>query len=75
MGCFPQTQGSSDCVWWYSHDLDRSEGLAEARGEKIDIEKLIKNFHEMISYDVGEIRLKLNIDHFLELLRDKGLYE
>ena len=56
-------------------DFEDCLGLAEARGEKIDIEKLIKNFHEMISYDVEEIRLKLNIDHFLELLRDKGLYE
>jgi len=56
-------------------DFEDCLGLAEARGEEIDIERLIKNFHEMVSYDVGEIRLKLNIAHFLELLRDKGLYE
>ena len=56
-------------------DFEDCLGLAEARRKEIDIEKLIKNFHEMISYDVEEIRLKLNIDHFLELLRDKGLYE
>ena len=50
-------------------------GLAEARGEEIDIKRLIHHFHEMVSYDVAEDRLKSNIDHFLEMLREKGLYD
>ena len=56
-------------------DFEDCVALTEARREEIDIEKLIKHFHEMISYDVGEDRLKPNIDHFLELLREKGLYD
>jgi len=56
-------------------DFEDCLSLAEARRKEIDIEKLIPHFHEMISYDISEIRLKPNIDHFLELLRDKGLYE
>ena len=56
-------------------DLEDCVALAEARREEIDIKKVIKHFHEMISYDVREDRLKPNIDHFLELLREKGLYD
>jgi hypothetical protein len=56
-------------------DFEDCLGLAEARREEIDIEKLVYHFHEMVSYDVAEDRLRLNIDHFLELLREKGLYD
>ncbi len=56
-------------------DFEDCVALTEARREEIDTEKLIKHFHEMISYDVGEARLKPNINHFLELLREKGLYD
>ena len=49
--------------------------IAWARREEIDIERLVQHFHEMVSYDVAEIRLRPNIDHFVELLREKGLYE
>ena len=51
-----------DCLW-----------LAEIRRSEIDIERLIHHFHEMVSYDVAENRLKPNIDQFLELLHKKGL--
>ena len=56
-------------------DFEDCLGLAEARREEIDIERLVQHFHEMVSYDVAEIRLRPNIDHFVELLREKGLYE
>jgi len=56
-------------------DFEDCLSLAEARREEIDIEKLIHHFHEMVNYDVGEYRLKTNIDHFLVLLREKGLYD
>jgi hypothetical protein len=56
-------------------DFEDCLGLAEARREEIDIERLIQHFHEMVSYDVAEIRLRPNIDHFVELLCEKGLYE
>lgn len=56
-------------------DFEDCLNLAEARRGKIDIERLIRRFNEMISYDVAEQRLKPNIDHFIELLREKGLYD
>ena len=56
-------------------DFEDCLGLAEVRREEINIERLIHHFHELVSYDVGEFRLKSNIDHFLELLRGKGLYD
>jgi hypothetical protein len=56
-------------------DFEDCLGLAEARQEEIDIEKLIRHFHKMVSYDVTEDRLRPNIDHFLALLREKRLYD
>jgi hypothetical protein len=56
-------------------DFEDCLGLAEVRREQIDIERLIHHFHEMVNYDVGEYRLRPNIDHFLVLLREKGLYD
>ena len=44
--------------------------LATAHSEELDIDRLVAHFHEMVSYDVAEERLKPNIDHFLELLRE-----
>lgn len=49
--------------------------LVDAHKEKIDIEKLIEHFNELILYDVSEARLKPNIEYFLELLKEKGLYD
>jgi hypothetical protein len=56
-------------------DFEDCLSLAVARSGEIDIQRLIRHFHEMISYDVAEQRLKPNIDHFLEILREKGLYD
>ena len=42
---------------------------------EIDMSRLIQHFYSMISYDVAEDRIKPNIDHYLELLREKGLYD
>ena len=42
--------------------------LAEAHRDTLDLERLTTHFLEMISYDVGEERLRQNIDHFLELV-------
>ena len=56
-------------------DFEDCLELVEARQEEIDLERLIQHFHEMVSYDVAEDRLRPNIDHFLGLLREKGLYD
>ena len=49
--------------------------LATAHREKLGIDQLVAHFHEMISFDVSEQRLRPHIDHFLDLLRENGLYD
>lgn len=44
--------------------------LATAHKDELDLEKLATHFHEMVSYDVAEERLRPNIDDFLERLRE-----
>ncbi|MBL6979480.1 MAG: hypothetical protein ISR61_11060, partial [Desulfobacteraceae bacterium] len=56
-------------------DFEDCLRLVEHRQEEIDIERLIVHFHELVGYDVGEDRLRPNIDHFLDLLRREGLYD
>ncbi len=56
-------------------DFDDCVMLAEAHISMLDIDRLVKHFQEMILYDVGEHRLKTNIDYFLDLLRERKLYE
>ena len=56
-------------------DFEDCLRLVEKRQEEIDIERLIPHFHELVGYDVGEDRLRPNIDHFLDLLRREGLYD
>ncbi len=48
--------------------------LVMAHRAKINIDRLVEHFHEMIIYDVAEDRLRPNIDRFLELLRENELY-
>jgi hypothetical protein len=52
-----------------------SIALAEAHIADLSITGLIEHFNEMVSYDVAENRLKPNIEHFVALLKEKGLYE
>ena len=56
-------------------DYEDCLSLAEAHREAINIEQLVAHFHKLVSYDVGQDRLRPNIDTFLKLLRNKGLYE
>jgi len=56
-------------------DFEDCLRLAKAHRAEIDMEKLIRHFHETVSYDVAEDRLRPNIDHFLELLRKKELHD
>ena len=56
-------------------DFEDCLNLAEARTSEIEINRLIQHYCEMISYDISEKRLRPNIDHFLNLLREKGLYD
>ena len=66
---------SSKLMRGTSVDFEDCLRLAEARREEIDIERLIRHFNKIVSYDVAEYRLRPNIDHLLGLLREKGLYD
>ena len=56
-------------------DFEDCLNLVEARGEEINFDRLISHFNEMVSYDIAENRLRPNIDHLLDLIRKKGLYD
>lgn len=56
-------------------DFDDCLSLAEAHREALDIARLIDHFHELIRYDVAEVRLAPHMEHFLDLLRIRGLYD
>jgi hypothetical protein len=58
-----------------SVDFEDCLSLAEAHRTEINMDRLIKHFYEMISYDVSEDRLRPNIDHYLKLLQEKGLHD
>jgi hypothetical protein len=55
-------------------DFEDCLSLAEAHRADLDIEKLVDHFTELIGYDVAEERLRPNMSHFLDLLKEKGLY-
>jgi hypothetical protein len=56
-------------------DLDDCLMLTVAQRKEIDIDKLVDHFHELVSYDVAQDRLRPNIDHFLRLLEEGGFYD
>ena len=66
---------SSKLMRGTSVDFEDCLKLAEVRRANIDIDRLIHHFYEMVSYDVAEDRLRPNIDYYLLLLREKGLYD
>jgi len=53
-------------------DFEDCLSLVEAHRERIDIDRLIRHFNELVSYDVAEQRLRPNIDHLLALLQERG---
>ncbi len=55
-------------------DFDDCVSLAEAHYATLDIQKLVRHFIDLVRYDVAEHRLRPNIDHFLDLLKERGLY-
>ena len=55
-------------------DFDDCVNLAEAHQATLDIQQLVRHFIDLVRYDVAEHRLRPNIDHFLELLKERGLH-
>src|SRR5450631_104553 len=56
-------------------DFDDCLSLVEAHRADLDINRLVGHFNELVSFDVAEARIKPHIQHFLELLRKRGLYD
>ncbi len=56
-------------------DFDDCIMLAEAHKSTLDIGRLVDHFNELVSYDIASERLKPHIDHFLDRLREAGLYD
>lgn len=50
-------------------DFEDCVNLALAHRNEIDLDRLFNHFHEMVSFDVAEDRLRPNIDYFLALLK------
>lgn len=48
--------------------------LVKARRENIDIERLVSQYRELVSYDISVDRIGVHIDRFIELLREEKLY-
>ena len=51
-------------------DYEDCVALAKFHKDELDLERLAAHFHEMVSYDIAELRLKPNINIFLELLQE-----
>jgi hypothetical protein len=56
-------------------DYDDCVMLIRAHISQLNIDTLVEHFKELISYDIAEERIKTNIDHLLERLKDEGIYE
>ncbi len=50
-------------------DFEDCLSLVVAHRDEIDLKRLVFHFHETVSFDVAENRLRSNMDHFLELLQ------
>ncbi|PNU19743.1 hypothetical protein C2E25_11145 [Geothermobacter hydrogeniphilus] len=56
-------------------DFDDCLMLVRKRRDEVDIARLVGHFHDLVIYDVAEVRLRPNIAAFIDLLRDNGLYD
>lgn len=51
-------------------DFEDCVTLARSHKDVLNLERLAAHFQEMVSFDVAEERLRPNIEHFLDLLRE-----
>ena len=54
-------------------DYDDCLTLYEAHRDFIDLEKLVAHFEELVGYDIAEYRISVNIESFVEMLKERGL--
>lgn len=65
-----QTLGNTTTYSGTRVDYEDCVALAKFHKDELDLERLAAHFHEMVSYDIAELRLKPNINIFLELLQE-----
>ena len=56
-------------------DFDDCLMLVKTCREELDMTILVDRFNEMILYDISEVRLRPNIDRFMNVLRENDLYD
>jgi hypothetical protein len=56
-------------------DYDDCLALVKAHRMEIDVLRLVAHFNEMAGYDVSEERVKRNLEIFISMLREGGLYD
>jgi hypothetical protein len=54
-------------------DLDDCISLVRGKRDEIDIKRLSSRFRETAAYDVSEVNVNKNLEHFLKILRKEGL--
>ena len=54
-------------------DFDDCLMLVRTRRDEIDLRRLERHYRELVSYDISEARVGVNIDRFLDLLKEEGL--
>jgi len=58
-----------------SVDVEDCLLLVKAKRQDIDLDVLAKRFHETTSYDVSQDRVNKNFTHFVQFLKQQGLYD
>ena len=56
-------------------DFDDCLMLVRAKNKEIDMHHLERHYMELAGYDVSEDRLKRNMQSFLDILKQEGLYD
>lgn len=57
-----------------SQDIEDCLALINAKQKDINLDLLIKRFKETASFDVSENAVNLNLEHFLRIMKKRGLY-
>ena len=56
-----------------SIDIDDCLALIKSKRQEIDLGRLEKRFRETASFDVSENKVNKNLEHFLKILKEKGI--
>jgi len=59
----------------HSIDIEDCLALVRYRGRNINIKLLIERFRETASFDISENKVIKNLNHFLKIIKEEGLYD